>query len=96
MPAIVYDSNGDPTTVHVDIDKHYATILSRYWHEIGRLERDENPDFSSLPDVIYDRHAKAYKIVKDADDLNFFLQMQIDEYMNEVWKQFHSEKRISA
>ncbi len=96
MPAIVFDTNGEPTTVHVDIDKYYASLLSSYWNKVGEIERGGIPDFSSIPDVIFDRHANMYKLVKGYDALNQFLQMQTDGYTSEVWKQFHSEKRISA
>ena len=93
MPAIVFDVNGEPTTITADYDKFYAGILGKYWNEIAKLEQGKKTDFYSLPDVIYDRNANAYKLVKDVDTIIVFLQMQKDEYMMEIWKRFHSEKR---
>lgn len=96
MPAIVFDANGEPTTITGDFDKVYAGILGKYWHEVAKLIQGKNVNFSSLPDVIYDRDAKAYRLVKDSNTLYLFLQMQTDQYMSEIWKQFHSEKRKAA
>lgn len=96
MPAIVYDPNGEPTTVKADFDKYYASIIGSYWTEIGDIERGEIPDFPSIPDIIYDLDAKVYRLVKDYDTLSLFLQMQTDEYMSEIWTQFQSEKRTSS
>src|SRR5262249_5022780 len=92
QPAIVFDANGEATTAFADYDKYYASIVSKYMHEVGELEKHgKNPDFSSLPDVVYDRYGNTYTLVKDVDTLHVFLQMQTDEYMSEIWKQFHSE-----
>jgi len=96
MPAIVFDANGEPTTITGNFDKVYAGILGKYWHEIANLEQGKNVHFSSLPDVIYDRDAKAYRLVKDKNTLYLFLQTQTDQYMSEIWKRFHSEKRKAA
>lgn len=96
MPAIVLDTNGEPTTREADFDKYYASILGTYWNEIAKLEQGQNPDFSSLPDIVYDRNANAHILVKNVDDLILYLQMQTDAYMSEIWKQFHSEKRRAA
>jgi hypothetical protein len=96
MPALVLDTNGEPTTVHVDVDKYYAGILGTYWNEVKRLEHTGSANFSSFPDVIYDRHAKAYNLIKDVDAILLYLQMQVDGYTDEIWKQLDSDKRKAA
>jgi hypothetical protein len=96
MPAIVFDANGEPTTITGNFDKVYAGILGKYWHEIAKMEQGKKANFFSFPDVVYDLDAKAYRLVKDQNTLYLFLQMQTDQYMSEIWKRFHSEKRKAA
>ncbi len=78
----------------LEVDRQYASVLSRYWHEVDRLTHGKSVDFSQFASVtVYDTSGKRYQLMTDENAILAWWNSLPERTRNRITEFIYPNKR---